>query len=214
MYYAQVHQQAHQPSRTITVSGNGHVMAVPTSAQLQVEVQTQGKNVQIPQQDNAVIMNQVIQALMALDIPKEKIQTATYTITPLYNFEDNKQIFTGYEVTNAIIVNITNIDNIGLIIDTAIENGANRITNIQFNVDHTDDYYQQALSLALHNAQRKATTIAETMRIALPPLPIEIIEEPANTPVLYRSMADFSGATPIEQGQITIHATVRVKFQY
>ncbi|MEK5233759.1 SIMPL domain-containing protein [Lysinibacillus sp. FSL K6-0232] len=210
MYYV----QTQQPSRVITVTGNGQVMAAPTSSQLQIEVQTRGKNVQQPQQDNATIMRQVIQALVALGVPREDIQTATYTITPLYNYEDGQQIFNGYEVINAIIVNTSDLDNIGFIIDTAIENGANRIANIQFNVNQMDAYYQQALTLALHDAQIKAKTIADTMRIALPPLPIEITEEQANTPILYRSMADSSGFTPIEQGQIPVHATVRVKFQY
>lgn len=145
MYYAQVNQQATHTSRVMTVTGNGQVKATPTSAQLQIEVQTQGDNVQVPQQENAIIMNQVIQSLVALGIPREQIQTTSYTITPLYQFEDGKQIFNGYEVINAVTVNVTNIDDLGLIIDTAIEHGANRIANIQFNIDHTDAYYQQAL---------------------------------------------------------------------
>jgi len=198
----------------MNVTGNGQVMATPSSTQIQIEVQTQGNNVQGPQQENATIMNQVIQSLIALGIPRDQIQTDSYRITPLYNFEDGKQIFNGYEVVNAISVNVANTNNLGLIIDTAVENGANRIANIQFKMDHTGAYYQQALSLALQNAQLKAKTIAETMHLPLQPLPIEIVEEQANTPILYRSMAVSSGVTPIEQGQIAIDATVRVKFQY
>ncbi|WP_249671240.1 SIMPL domain-containing protein, partial [Bacillus thuringiensis] len=96
----------------------------PSSVQLEIEVQTQGNNVQGPQQENARIMNQVIQSLVALGIPREQIQTALYTVTPQYHFEDGKRIFYGYEVVNAITVNVSNIDNWGLVIDTAIENGA------------------------------------------------------------------------------------------
>ncbi len=214
MYYAQVNQQATHTSRVITVTGNGQVKATPTSAQLQIEVQTQGNNVQVPQQENAIIMNQVIQSLVALGIPREQIQTTSYTITPLYQFENGKQIFNGYEVINAVTVNVTNTDDLGLIIDTAIENGANRIASIQFNIDHTDAYYQQALRVALQNAQLKAKTIAETMHLPLQLLPIEIVEEQVNTPILYRSMVDATGNTPIEQGQVAIQATVRVTYQY
>lgn len=214
MYYAQVNQQTHHPSRTMIVIGYGQVMATPNSVQLQIEVQTQGNHVQGSQQENAAIMNEVMQSLIALGIPREQIQTASYTITPLYNFEDGKQTFNGYEVVNAISVNVSDTNDLGLIIDTAVDNGANRITNIQFKIAHTDAYYQQALSLALQNAQLKAKTIAETMHLPLQPLPVEIVEEQANTPILYRSMAVSSGITPIEQGQIAIDASVRVKFQY
>lgn len=214
MYYAQLHHQASIPPRVITVRGDGQVKAKPSSIQLQIEVQTRGQNVQEPQQENAATMNRVIQSTTALGIPSEQIQTAAYTITPLYHFEDGQQIFNGYEVTNAITVHVSNPERIGLIIDTAVDNGANRITNIQFKVDHVDAYYQQALSLALHNAQAKAKTIAETMHLPLHLLPTEIVEEQVNTPILYRSMAISSDMTPIEQGQIDINASVRVNFQY
>lgn len=216
MYYANVSQHSPHLSRVIDVTGNGKVMATPSYVQLQIEVQTRGKNVQEAQQENAIIMNRVIQAFLALQIPRENIQTAVYMISPLYDYEDGKQIFKGYEVTNGITVKVTDMNQIGVIIDTAVENGANRISSIQFNIDNADAYYQQALSLALHNAQMKAKTIAETMHLPLQPQPIEIVEELERAPVLYRSMAmaDSNISTPIEQGQIAINATVRVKFQY
>ncbi|MCE4045466.1 SIMPL domain-containing protein [Lysinibacillus fusiformis] len=214
MYYAQLPHQASIPPRVITVTGTGQVKAKPSAMQLQIEVQTQGQNVQEPQQKNAATMKQVIQSITALGIPSEQIQTAAYTITPLYHFEDGQQIFTGYEVTNAITVNVSDPERVGFIIDTAVENGANRISNIQFKVDRADAYYQQALSLALHNAQAKAKTIAETMHLPLQLLPTEIVEEQVNTPILYRSIAVSSDMTPIEQGQIDINASVRVNFQY
>lgn len=214
MYYAQLNHQASIPSRVISVTGNGQVTAKPSSIQLQIEVQTQGQNVQGPQQENAATMNQVIQSITALGIPSEQIQTAAYTITPLYHFEDGQQIFTGYDVSNAITVHVSDPERVGLIIDTAVENGANRISNIQFKVDHADAYYQQALSLALHNAQAKAKTIAETMHLPLQLFPTEIVEEQVHTPILYRSMAISPDMTPVEQGQIGINASVRVNFQY
>jgi len=200
----------------MTVTGNGKVVAQASYVQLQIEVTTQGKNVQQAQQENASTMNRVIQSILALTIPRENIQTAAYTIAPIYDYVEGKQVFTGYEVTNAITVKVPDTNLVGAVIDTAVENGANRISSIQFKIDHADVYYQQALSLALHNAQMKANTIAQTLHLALHPQPLEIVEENESGPVLYKSMAmaDSSITTPIEQGQITISAAVRVTFQY
>lgn len=200
----------------MTVTGNGKVVAQASYVQLQIEVTTQGKNVQQAQQENASTMNRVKQSILALTIPRENIQTAAYTIAPIYDYVEGKQVFTGYEVTNAITVKVPDTNLVGAVIDTAVENGANRISSIQFKIDHADVYYQQALSLALHNAQMKANTIAQTMHLALHPQPLEIVEENESGPVLYKSMAmaDSSITTPIEQGQITISAAVRVTFQY
>lgn len=216
MYFTQTNAQSLPASRIMTVTGNGKVVANASYVQLQIEVSTQGENVQQAQQENASIMNRVIQSILALSIPRENIQTATYSIAPLYDYVDGKQVFKGYEVTNAITVKVPDTNLVGVVIDTAVENGANRISSIQFKIDNGDVYYQQALSLALHNAQMKANTIAQTMQLSVHPQAIEIVEENENGPVLYKSMAmaDSSMVTPIEQGQLTISAAIRVTFQY
>lgn len=216
MYYSTGGQQVPNAQRVIIVNGQGKVMAKAGYVQLQVEVNTQGKHVQDTQKDNAIIMNRVMQSLLALKIPREHIQTTGYTILPLYDFENGKQIFNEYEVTNAITIKVMDTNQVGAVIDTAVQNGANRISSIQFNIADVDAYYQQALTLALHNAQMKAKTIADAMYLPLQPQRIEIVEEHENSPVLYKSMtmADSTIATPIEQGQMAINATVRVKFQY
>lgn len=202
---------------TLTVTGNGKVIAQANAVQLQIAVITKGNDVTEAQQENAAIMNRVIQSILNLNIPRENIQTAAYTVTPTYNYIEGKQVFSGFEVTNAISVKITDINQVGAVIDTAVQSGANRISSLQFSVENPDFYYQQALSLALQNAQLKARTIADTMQLSLHPEPIEILEESVGTPpVLYKTLAiaEQSVSTPIEQGQMTISATVRVTFRY
>ncbi len=216
MRYPNVPQQITSP-HTLTVTGDGKVIAQANAVQLQIAVITKGKDVTETQQINATIMNRVIQSLLNLNIPRENIQTAAYTVSPIYNYVDGKQVFNGFEVTNAISVKITEMNQVGAVIDTAVQSGANRISSLQFSVDNADYYYQQALSLALQNAQVKAKTIADTMQLSLHPQPIEIIEESSSTPpILYKSisLAEQSVSTPIEQGQMTISATVRVTFSY
>jgi len=210
------HQLSSSPLRVITVTGNGKVATQPDYVQLRFEVSTEGKDVSEAQQQNAIIMNSVIQSILALNIPKEDIQTVAYNVTANYDYIEGKQVFRGYEVTNAITVKVKDISQVGIVIDTAVQNGANRISSIQFGIENPDASYQQALRLALKDAQTKAKTIAETMKLTLHPQPIEIVEEREAQAVPFKSvaMADQSQVTPIEQGKITISAAVRVKFQY
>lgn len=205
------------PIPALTVTGNGKVMAPANAVQLQIAVITKGNDVTDAQKENAVIMNRVIQSLLNLGIPRENIQTAVYTVSPTYDYIEGKQVFSGFEITNAITVKISEINQVGAVIDTAVQNGANRLSSLQFTVENSDYYYQQALSLALQNAQLKARTIADTMQLSLHPHPIGILEEGTSIPpVLYKSvvMAEQFVSTPIEQGQMTISATVRVTFRY
>ena len=201
----------------MTVTGNGEIDAQPDYVEIQIEVRTQGEDVSQAQQQNAAIMNRVINSLLALNIPRENIQTTVYTISPNYDYIEGRQVFRGYEVQNAITVKITDISQAGLVIDTAIQNGANHVSAIQFKIEDSDAYYQTALNLALVNAIAKAKSMADTMHVPLQPIPIEIMEESQNvTPILYKSvqLSNQELSTPIEQGRITITASVRVKFRY
>lgn len=216
MYYQSMRGHLFSPLRVITVRGDGEVFVKPNYAQIQIEVSTEGKDVRGAQQENANIMNQVIQSLLQLNIPREDIQTAAFNVLPQYDYVEGKQIFRGYEVTNALTVKVRDTSKIGSVIDTAIQNGANRVSGIQFKIENADPYYQQALRLALQNAQTKAKTIAETLKLTFHPQPIEVVEERETGPILYKSvaMADQTFSTPIEPGQILINAIVKVKYQY
>ena len=216
MYYPFVQQMARQNQRVMTVTGTGSLKVAPDTVQIQIEVTTNNEQLSKAQQENAYVMNQVIESLLELGIPRENIQTVSYNIFPQYDYIDGVQHFKGYEVTNAITVTSSSIDQVGKVIDLAVQNGANRVSNIHFTVANEDQHYQQALSLALNNAVVKAKTIAETMHLQLDPTPIKIVEERKGEPITPRLFVaqEMSSATPIEQGQIPINAIVNVQFQY
>jgi len=216
MHYPNGHQPNQTKSRVMTVIGNGSLSVEPNIVQIQLEVRTESKQLSQAQKENAAAMNQVIESLLELGIGRENIQTISYTIFPQYDYIDGKQIFRGYEVTNAITVKITNIEEVGNVIDVAVENGATEVSNIHFTVENQQLAYQKALSLALRDSLAKAQTMAQTMQLQLDPHPIKIIEQGRDQPVAYRTLStmESTGSTPIEQGQITITATVSVQYRY
>ncbi|RTQ95660.1 DUF541 domain-containing protein [Lysinibacillus telephonicus] len=211
-----VFQQTVRQARTITVIGNGQIEVQPNFAEVQIEVSTEADEVTEAQRENAVKMNQVIQSLLALNIPREDIQTAFYNVFPSYDYIEGRQVFRGYEVTNSLTVKIRNINEVGLVIDTALRSGANRISQLEFKLDNEEIYQNQALQLAFQNANSKVQAIAVSLQLPYMPQPIEIVEESAGRPILYRTVAMTEQAvrTPIEPGIITIDAAIRVKYQY
>lgn len=216
MVNSNVFQQTVRQARVITVTGNGQIQAQPNFAEVQIEVSTESDDITEAQRQNALKMNQVIQSLLALNIARDDIQTAFYNVFPRYDFIEGKQMFRGYEVTNAITVTIRNISQVGLVLDTALKNGANRVSQLEFKLDNEEAYQKQALQLALQNANGKAQAIASSLQLPYMPQPIEIEEESAGRPILYRTVAmtEQSFDTPIEQGTIAIDAALRVKYQY
>lgn len=198
--------------KKITVSGEGSVFAAPNRATATVGVRTENQNLQTAQAENAEKSNRMLAALQNLGVAKDDIKTADFRIDPIYTYEDGKQFFQGYRVTHLYSITIRNLAQAGLIIDTAVENGANEIMNIQFSVAEPQELYNRALSMAVVDSYNKAQTVARTLGIQTPISALTITEETqkgAPGPFLVASLDTSSGSgTPIEPGQLEIKATV------
>ncbi|WP_079509706.1 SIMPL domain-containing protein [Mesobacillus jeotgali] len=198
--------------RKINVSGEGIVFSTPNRATATVGVRTENPNLQTAQGENAEKSNTMLQALQNLGIAKEDIKTADYRIDPVYTYEDGKQLFQGYRVTHLYTVTIRNLSQAGQVIDTAVDNGANEVMNIQFSVAESQELYKQALSMAVIDSYNKALTVARTLGIKTAIYPLVITEEtqkgsPGPFLVASKDTSSSSG-TPIEPGKLEIKATV------
>lgn len=216
MYQPKVYERVTSNFRVITVTGDGELAVKPDYAEIQIEIVTQNVEISVAQTENAELTNRVIQALLQLGIAREDIQTAFFNVSPQYDYIEGKQTFRGYEVRNAISVKVRNINRVGLVIDTAIKNGANRISSLQFKIEDESVYYGKALGLAIQNANAKVLAIATSLGLTYHPQPIEIIEESTGGE-MFLKVASFSQeavSTPIEPGLITISARLQVKYQY
>ncbi|MZQ81399.1 DUF541 domain-containing protein [Paenibacillus sp. 5J-6] len=204
-------------SSTIEVLGEGNVTAAPDRAVIVLGVVTDGPNLQAIQTENAKAISNVIQSLMSLNIPREKIQTHEYRIEIVHDYVDGKQIFRGYKITHLLQITTDHVAQTGNLVDTAVSNGANNVTSIQFTIAHPEFYENQALSIAIQNARQKAITIANTLGVTLGSVPSHV-QEPSRTagPVPYMTAKFAASAveSSIEPGQLTIKAAVRVWFLF
>lgn len=219
MYYPTARQSFRDgETRILRVNGTGTVQVRPDVATVSIGVVTQDQNLEKAQQENAAIIDKVRRSLVAADVAEESIQTADYFIFPEYDYVDGKQEFRGYQVTHTWKVKIDEIGNTGYIIDTAVANGANRVTNIEFTVKNPQENYQEALRIALGNALGHAQTIANTLRLNLDQTPVKVTEIGASPggPVQPFSKTQVLGAasTPIEPGTQEMVAKVEAQFQY
>lgn len=205
-------------NRFLTVTGIGSVKLEPNVATIKLGVETQDEELTTAQQTNAQKLDQVIDSLIQIGIPEENIQTVDYFIFPQYDYIDGKQQFRGYEVTHLINVTIEDLEQTGEVIDTAVANGANRVSNISFTVQDPQSYYQEALASALKNANSKAQTIAQTMNLQIDMTPISIDEQlppsQATPQTMVKSEAFGATSTPVQPGQLEITARVETKYQY
>lgn len=216
----------YQPSRNIPtgkcrenvirVTGEGKVSIQPNRAEVTLGVTTEDKELQKAQQDNANIINNVKSGLNALGIPDESIRTINYSVYPQYDFLEGKKIFRGYRVEHLLQITIDNIDQVGLVVDTAVRNGANIVSGITFTISDIHQYELHALSLAVVHAYQKAEAIARTIRAQLINTPIFIVENSRQQrgpiPLQATTFLKSEATTPIQPGLMEITVEVTAEF--
>src|ERR1043165_9587309 len=75
----------------------------------------------------------------------------------------SKQATTGYDARNSVIVTISDLKNVGAVIDAASRAGANSIDNVSFILRQTSPARGQALADATQQAMNKAQSIAQAL---------------------------------------------------
>lgn len=198
-------------NRTMTLTGQGRVTAVPNIAVIRLGVQTTGENLTDIQSENAQTAQSIIQALQRMGVAD--IKTFQYSIDKVYDYENGRQTDRGYSVRNILEIRTANLDMTGNIIDAAVDSGANAVELISFDLSNREYYYQQALNIAVMNAMQKAKSIAMNLGISADPVPVHIAEN-STLPVQPYYRQELASATPIMPGSINIEAYVTVDFTF
>ncbi len=199
----------------MTLTGKGQISVVPDVALIRLGVQTTGENLEEVQAENALLSQEVLEALREMGITD--IRTIQYNIEKLYAYENDRRVDKGYSVRNILQIKLSDISQAGAVIDAAVSSRANVVEFITFEVSNQDSYYQEALNIAVDNAIDKALSIAENLGVPVNPIPIQITENssvaiPFSTSFDMRERAIAS--TPIEPGNYQIEASVTVEFLY
>ncbi|PEB53183.1 hypothetical protein CON65_12850 [Bacillus pseudomycoides] len=201
---------------TITVQGEGIIRAKPNVVVLTIGIRTDNKNVKQAQEENAIQSRQLLDALKQLGIADKDIETISYTITPQYEYVNDKALLQGYRVEHLYEITVLNVQKAGEVYDIAVTNGANVAKGLRFRVSHPTKYYQQALLQAVQHAVEKARTIASTYNLNINPVPLSLIEESAQLPreVMAYATLHAQAAPPIQSGELEIISSIRAVFTY
>lgn len=224
MYYYEPWMMRSEPVRNkqanhnkLKVYGEGIVSAAPTSSTITLGVITESSTVSTAQNENNQKTNKVIQSLVGLGIPNENIKTVDFRIEILYDYENSKQTVRGYRVVHMLQISDVNIQATGSVVDTAVQNGANTVTSIDFTVSNPQVYYAKALENAIMDAGSKARTIANKLGVQLQDIPLNIQELSQQSPPIPFQTAMFAkseAATPIQPGELTITARIEATYTY
>jgi uncharacterized protein YggE len=216
-------QQPRDPAQppALIVSGNAQVEATPDQATVRLGIVRQETTAQAAQDQVNRVAQAILTEVTRLGIPATQIRTSRLTLNPIYApppRPDSREAprIASYNASNQVSVEVTNLLQIGPVIDAGLRAGANQVDGVQFRLKDDLPVREQALKKAIAEARRKAETMAEAMNVRL--LGVQEISESGASVIPrgegggFATMAREVAPTPVSPGQIEVNVSVTVKY--
>ena len=205
----------------LSVTGSGTVLVESDLAIVTVGVQETSKDVLEAQSTVNEKIAAIKQALLDAGVEESEINTDSINIYANYDYSDNTEVIVGYTARNSLSVRTTDMDNVGSLIDAAFAAGANTLDNVQFTVQDDTQAREQALTMAVEDARRKADVLASAAGLQV--ASIERISEGGVS--VYDSMRNYAAdtvmaaeesggaGTLVQAALVSVDATVSMEFE-
>jgi uncharacterized protein YggE len=145
----------------LNVTGTGRVKTIPDQVVISARIYTEAKKAGEAFDENQFKMRYLMDKLLPLGIPREKIATESLSIYPIY--KENSSKVDKYAVDRSIRIFQDDMDRISPILDALIDSQIDDIGNIQFIVKDLEQKYEEALEEAAVDCRRRAKTLAAGM---------------------------------------------------
>jgi uncharacterized protein len=225
-------QDSDRLPRGIITVGTGELMAAPDTAYVTVGVQAEATTARQAINQASGIANEVITAVRRLGVGDPQIRTTDISLQPIYDQprqprpgeiippREGPPPIIGYRSANQVRITITNLAQVGQVIDAATEAGANLVGGIQFTIQNDAELRGEALRRAALEARAEAEVLASALGLRIIGVHSVVEEQVFSGP---RPVADFATtralgapemAPPVQPGELTIRASVRVMFSH
>ncbi|MFB2660802.1 oxidative stress defense protein [Shewanella mangrovisoli] len=202
----------------IETMGVSQIQVEPDMAELNVEVAVTEKEAKTAKDNSDAAVAKFIARLTAAGITKEQIQSANLNLQPQYVYaQDKAPELSGYTASRQITVTISDLARLNTILDSALEEGINRVNNIALKSSKEAEYVAKARQAAIVDAKQKAESLAKGFGENLGKVwQIRYYDQRPVQPVMLRmnAKADAMGAAESYQyGQVTIEDRVEVVYK-
>lgn len=203
---------------SLQVTGTAVVTGAPDVAYITLGVETKDPSAQVASQENTNRMASVFAALRELGLTDKELTTSGYNIYSTLRGTNNEVTVTTYHVQNRINIATRELEKVGTIIDVAVENGANQVQGIRFDIEDKQMMQLQALKNAVQQGKAKAEVMAEAAGITLGGLTTMNESYSSYAPMVSALAMRGDGFAPspttINPGEVEVSATVTMDFWF
>ncbi|MEM1075840.1 MAG: SIMPL domain-containing protein [Pseudomonadota bacterium] len=204
--------------RVITTTGTASVDAAPDLAMIRVGVTHQARVAGDALDQTSASMQQVLARLESLGVEPRDLQTTGLSLQPIWSRQNNGSEapprVTGYVARNGLTVRVRNLEELGLILDSVIQDGANTFDGLAFSLQDPEAIMAEARADAVALAMAKARQLAKAADVVLGP--VLSISEGGSAPrpvMMETSAARMASDVPTASGEISLVARVTMEFQ-
>ncbi len=210
--------------RTVNIYGTGTVYVVPDIARVNIGVTTQDADAATALSANTQDVNAVRQALVALGVAEEDIQTSDFYIYQQQQYvpviQEDPELETASEpqtlfvVQNTVLVIVRDLDSLGEVLSKVVDQGANTINSISFELEDTSAAVAEATQKAIDSAASQAQEIADAAGVTLGAINYLSISNGSTSPARSAMMEQAGGDVPISSGTLIIQVTANITYEF
>ena len=220
-------------ARTVSVSESGEAEAEPDLAVVRTSVEVTGDDAQSVRDDLANRSDDLYDALIAYGLEEDDVTTSDFDVRERIDYRraerdgvdprsaEAEDEYVHYEGTHEFTVEVHDVDDVGDVIDTAIDAGADDVGRIRFTLseEKREALREEALEEALEGAHTEAefvageidATVVEARRVDTTGSGVSPVTERVEMDEAEDAVAD-EPATELHPDDVTVSATVDVEY--
>ena len=219
-------------TRTITVGASGEAAAEPDLAVLQVGVEVTGDDAAAVRDDLATRASELEEGLLAYGIDEDDVTTDQFSVRDRYDHaamredgvepqsEEEAEEYRYYQGTHSYTVEVHDVDDVGGVIDAAVDAGADEVGRIEFTLsdDRREALRETALEEALEDARTEADFVATEVGASVVDAKHVDTSGTDVSPVrenyeLDEAADDDASGTELRPDDVTVRASVDVRYE-
>ncbi len=154
-------------NNTIAVDGTAKTFVKPDTASVSFNITKKAPTTDTAMNSVNKRMAELIGQLNKIGVAKKDIKTTNYSVYPEYSYNNGKQNFEGYRVSNSVKVIIRDLKRSSDVLALVNTAGVDNLSQLVFYVDDVDSIKEQLRTEAINDAKDKAKKIAKDLGVKL-----------------------------------------------
>lgn len=154
---------AAQTVKTLEITGMGRISYAFDTAEITLGVSEIADSPTAAFQAMSEKINAVVATAQKKGIQEKGLRTGNLSLYQEYDWKDGVQSMRGYRATNTVTIKVTDLSQVPVIMEAAVNAGANMVQGVEFTLSDPEGLQGRAIDAAIDDAKAKAERVAKQL---------------------------------------------------